>query len=197
VIVLGIVGPIASGKSVVLEELAELGAVTLAADEISRDLLKPGSALLGEVAAEFGAHLLDAAGHLKRAELAHLIFTDDSARQRLNAIMHPPMLAEIRRRIEQARAAGVELMAIEAAVLEQIGALELADKVVMVTAPRDVRTRRLRERDGLDEDEATRRLQVQEQIGLAHTPADFSIDTNCSLEATRQQVRHLWQTLNL
>jgi len=195
VIVLGIVGPIAAGKSVVLQMLAELGATVVSADDISRQLLKPGSPLVAQIAARFGGRFIDDAGHLKRKELARLIFADAAARRQLNALTHPPMVAEIQRRIEQARADGVKVMAVEAAVLEQMGALDLVDKIVMVTAPPQVRRERLIQRDALDPAEASRRIAVQQQLGLEDTPADFTIVTDCPLECTRKQVQRLWETL--
>jgi dephospho-CoA kinase len=194
-VILGVVGPMAAGKSAVVAALAELGAATIRADDISRDLLAPGAPLTEQVMAAFGRSFRDDKARLDRKALARLIFSDPAARERLNAIMHPPMLAELRRRIEQARETGAPVLAMEAAVLEQMGALGLADVVVMVCAPEEVRVRRLIARDGISEAEARRRIALQREIGLEETPARHVIDTSGDLESTRRQVRELWERL--
>lgn len=193
--VLGIVGPIGSGKSVVARMLAELGAEVIQADSISRELVEPGSPTLARIAAEFGECYVDDQARLKRKDLARLIFSDDSARERLNAIMYPAMLGRMRELIAQRRAAGCEVLVLEAAVLEPMGAIPLTDRVVMVTAPEAVRCERLTQREGLSAAEAADRIALQRRIGLEATRADFTISTDCSLECVRAQVLELWRAI--
>ncbi|MCD6351068.1 MAG: dephospho-CoA kinase [Armatimonadetes bacterium] len=192
---LGIVGPLASGKTVVLGMFAELGAASIAADDVSRDLLQPGSELLARVIEVFGRQYQRPDGSLDRAALGRLIFADDEARRRLEALTHPPMLEEMRRRVEEAERTGVPLIVVEAAVLYVMGADKLVDRVVLVTADRQERLRRLMQRDGLTREEAERRLQLHERCGLDQPPADYVIDTTQGLGQTRRQVEALWRKL--
>ncbi len=194
-VVVGLVGPLASGKSVVARELGDLGAVVFTADEVNRDLLAPDQPLLRKVVEAFGPGYLRADGSLDRAALGRRIFEDEAARMALEAMLHPAMTEELARRVAHARAAGAPFVVVEAAVLHRMGAAGLADVVVKVTASREERLKRLIERDGLSPGEAERRLGVHEQIGLDDVPADHVIDTTEGLENTRRQVRELWETL--
>jgi dephospho-CoA kinase len=191
----GLVGPLASGKSVVAGELAELGAVVFTADEVNRELLAPGQPLLERVLEAFGPGYLREDGGLDRAALGRRIFEDESSRTALESIVHVAMRDELARRVAQARAAGAPVIVVEAAVLHAMGAADLADHVVKVTAAREERLRRLVERDGFSAEEAERRLAVHEKLGLDDVPADYVIDTTAGLEATREQVRELWAKL--
>jgi len=103
------------------------------------------------------------------------------------------MIEEMRLRVEQAQAEGYPLIVVEAAVLYTMGADKLVDYVVLVTAGREERLRRLMQRDGLCRTEAEARLQLHERIGLDHPPADYVIDTTAGLEDTRRQVECLWR----
>ena len=196
-VVVGIAGPLASGKSTVLGILRELGAATLRADDVSRELLQPGQPLLAEVRAAFGAELFAPDGTLQRKKLAALIFVDPQARQRLNQIMHPPMIARLQEMLADWRGAdnGPEIVAIEAAILHEMGLDRITDKILLVTASPNVRIRRLQERDGLSEEEAQRRVELHDEMGLAEIEADYSIDTGGDLADTRRQVEQLWDTL--
>lgn len=190
--VLGLVGPVASGKTFVARELADLGAAVFTADDVNRDLLAPGQPLLAKVARAFGRDCLRADGSLDRAALARRIFADEDARLRLEAIVHPAMTEELARRAAEAKAAGAPLVVIEAAVLHRMGAAGLVDALVMVTASPDERLRRLMERDRLEAGEAELRLHVHELLGLGDVSADYVVDTTEGFEATRRQVRELW-----
>ena len=154
--VLGITGPLASGKSTVLAILGELGAQTLRADDISRELLQPGNPVLEQVRQAFGDEFFAPDGTLRRPRLAARIFADPQARARLNQIMHPPMTARLRELVDSYRhqADPPPVVALEAAILHEMGLDRLTDRILLVTAPEEVRVRRLQARDGLSEDES-------------------------------------------
>ena len=196
-IVLGVAGPLASGKSTVLEMLAELGAATLRADDVSRELLQPGQPVFEQVRAAFGEEYLTPAGELQRKKLAELIFADCQARQRLNRIMHPPMvqrLSELTNNYRQA-ANPPPVVAIEAAILHQMGLDQIVDKVLLVPASQQTRICRLCQRDGISTQQAQRRVELHDELGLGQVEADYVIDTNGELAETCQQVTNLWAEL--
>ncbi len=185
-IVIGLIGPIAAGKSVVLDEFRRHGAVTVEADSISRELLQADAPLLEEVVEEFGEQFVDAEGRLKRRELAEVVFADADARKRLEQIVHPAMVRWMSDFIRQHRIrAETEVIAVEAANLVAMGALPLVDLTVLVTAPRETRLQRLINRDGLRSEEAERRLRLHDELEIDDFQADYVIDTGCSEAFTR------------
>jgi len=197
VIVLGVAGPLASGKSTVLKMLEELGAATLRADDVSRELLQPGQPILERVRAAFGEEYFTPEGKLQRKKLAELIFANSEARQRLNQIMHPPMVARLREIADEYRRSDAPppVVAIEAAILHQMGLDQIVDKVLLVTASQETRIRRLYQRDGISEEEAQKRVKLHDELGLGEVKADYVIATNGKLAETRQQVASLWAQL--
>jgi len=193
--VIGLVGPVASGKTVVAGMLAELGAAVVNADEVNRALLAPGQPLLAKVAEAFGEQYLRPDGSLDRAALARHVFSDRAALERLEALVHPPMKAEIARRVQEALDAGAPLVVVEAAVLYRMTAADLVDCVVMVTADRGERLRRLIEDVGLPPADAEQRVALHEQLGLDRVPADYVIDTTAGRDAARAQAYAIWRRL--
>ena len=196
-VVLGVVGPIAAGKSVIIASLEGRGAVTIRADDVSRELLQPGCHELCAVQAAFGERFINGEGRLRRRALAELIFAEPAARRRLNELLHPAMVARIAEGIEQLRSSPQPppLVAVEAAILLEMGAKQLVDKLLLVNAPVEVRIQRLAQRDSLPGDEARRRVAVHDRLGLGQVQADYVIETTGSLEDTRQQVARLWPRL--
>lgn len=195
-VVIGLFGQIAAGKSVVLDEFRRLGAVTIEADVVSRELLCPGSALLAEVIEEFGEQYRDEDGRLRRGELGKLVFADPEARSRLERIVHPAMVARIAEEIERARDVGTpEAVVVEAANLIEMGARNLVDVTVLAGAPREVRLRRLMERDGLSEAEAQKRLKLHEELAIGGAGADHLIDTGGSEAIARKETERVWREI--
>ncbi|MGM0491441.1 MAG: dephospho-CoA kinase [Armatimonadota bacterium] len=191
--VIGVIGPIAAGKSVVMDELSRLGAGIIRADEVSREILAPDSPLLDEVIAEFGDSFRKKDFALDRAKLGAVVFADEDARRRLERIVHPAMVRRIAEKIERMRTTDQPAVAVEAANLIEMGAEPLVDVTVMVDAPEDVRLRRLMERDGLSRSEALRRIELHRRLGIAEHPVDFRIDTSGDEQITRRQVQRLWR----
>lgn len=173
----------------------QLGAVTVAADELSREVLAPEAPALQLVREAFGDDYFDAQGQLIRKALGNLIFCDEAARRRLDAIVHPLMTNLLRQRIEQWRGAGIPVAVVESAVLEEMGARSLVDAVVRVEAGEEVRRQRLQRRDGLSAEEARHRLAAHERLALGETTADHVLRNDEDPESLRKQVEHLWRAL--
>lgn len=191
-LVIGVVGGIGVGKTEVLRLLAGLGAATVAADELSREALAPGQPALGWVRGAFGPDYFDAEGRLRRRDLGDLIFRDDAARTRLEAIVHPAMRELLQERLKVWRQSGVKVAAVEAAVLAQMGALDLVDRVLLVTAPVCRREQRLACRDGLEPSQARARLVAHQRLGLDEPPADDIIVNDGTLDDLARKVEQFW-----
>ncbi|MFQ5811035.1 MAG: dephospho-CoA kinase [Armatimonadota bacterium] len=196
-LIVGVVGESGSGKTVVLEMLRSLGAATIEADAVARDVVAPGSDVLESIADTFGGDFIRADGSLDRKALGRLVFSDEEARRKLNALTHPAMLLRVKAQIEELadRDCPPGVVAVEAAVLREMGALELVDVVIMVKAPRALRLERIRRRDSLTADEAEARLAAQEDAGLGRLEADHVVDNGRDVACTRQQVRTVWQCI--
>lgn len=192
---IGLVGATGAGKTEVLRLFEQHGAVTIAADELSREVLAPGAPALQLVREKFGDDYFDAQGHLIRKALGSLIFCDETARRRLDAIVHPLMTDLLRKQLDQWRQEGVPVAVVESAVLEEMGARPLVDVVVRVEAGESVRRQRLQQRDALTEDEARQRLSAHERLGLAETVSDFVINNDGDPQALRKQVEQIWLAL--
>ena len=126
-----------------------------------------------------------------------MIFRDNQAREKLEAIVHPEMVEWIRRRLAELRQASrpPEIVVLEAAILTHMGLRPLVDAVVRMGATPEVCLARLQERDGISRDEARTRLAVHEAMGLFGEAADYVLDTSGTLEQTRAEVKRVWGEL--
>jgi dephospho-CoA kinase len=199
--VIALTGGIGTGKSTVSRLFRELGAVLVDADAIVHELQAPGTPLLAAIADAFGPEVLDAAGALDRQRLADRVFRDPAERQRLNALVHPRVGAEMAARIDAARRAGAPLVVVDIPLLfetrprDRDAARAGFDATVLVWAPRDVQIERACARDGAARDEIERRVDAQLPIDAKRALADHVIDNGGSLEETARQVRALFDAL--
>jgi dephospho-CoA kinase len=184
----GLTGGIASGKSTVARLFAALGIPVIDTDELSREVVAPGSPLLPRIAARFGERVLKADGSLDRAALRARVFADPRARADLEALTHPPILEAMRAR---ASAAGGPYQLLVIPLLVETGLRSEVDRVLVVDAAEDVRVRRLQARDGatLDEARALLAAQVTREARLA--AADDVIVNDGDLHRLRDQVEAL------
>lgn len=194
---IALTGGIASGKSTIARRLAERGAVVVDADQIVRDVQQPGSPVLAEIAAAFGADVVREDGSLDRAALGARVFGDAAQLQRLNAIVHPAVRVESARRFAEAAAADPRAVVVyDVPLLAEARAADPWDLVVVAHAPAHVRAGRLVRERGMSEEEARARIasQVSDEERLAL--ADVVIDTSGTLQETLRRADALWERLN-
>jgi dephospho-CoA kinase len=151
-------GGIASGKSTVASLFAALGVPVIDTDVIAREVVEPGQPALAAVVAAFGSEVLGSDGRLDRRRLRERIFTDAGARQRLNAILHPAIRAEMER---QSRAAGGEYQLLVIPLLTEGGRREHIDRVLLVDVPEALQVERLMMRDAVSREQAQASLNAQ------------------------------------
>ncbi len=187
---IGITGPIGCGKSTIAGWLRELGAVTIDADEVAREVVEPGGGLEA-VIGEFGEAVRAADGRLDRAALGRIVFADPEALRRLETIVHPAVRPRIEARLRDAAAAAAPAVVIEAIKLVEGGLAALCDEVWLVTCPPGEQRRRVAERDGhrgeMDaETDAAATIRAQGDLAARLRPAaDRIIDTGGTLGETR------------
>lgn len=199
-IIVGVTGGIAGGKSTVTRMLGGLGAHLRSADEDARAVLAEGSPLLAEVLAAFPEARAED-GSLDRGRLAGRIFADLAARARLEAILHPAIIARMTEAITAARDAGSGVLAYETPLLYEARLEPLFDAVIAVVATPALQRERLQareraaNRDPLTEDELSARLGAQIPPEEKARRADFVVRTDGSLTDTEAQVRRVWERL--
>ncbi|MBI5479809.1 MAG: dephospho-CoA kinase [Deltaproteobacteria bacterium] len=193
--VIGLTGGIASGKSTVAHMLAELGAAVIDADQVARDIVRPGQPALAAIVAAFGAEVLTTSGEVDRKRLAERVFADPAARRQLERITHPRILEETARRVAELGTRGVAVVVYEASLLVESGGHRGLAGLIVVAASAEVQLRRLQERDGLAADEAARRLAAQAPLRDKVAVADYVIDGSAALETTRAQVAAAWSDI--
>jgi dephospho-CoA kinase len=181
-------GGIASGKSACARRFAALGASVVDADVVARELVAPGMPALGEIAAAFGAHMLDSAGSLERAEMRALVFGDAEARRRLEAILHPRVRAEMRARAEVATGAYALLVV---PLYAESGGYDFVDRVCVVDLPRDIQLARAIARDRMTPSLAEAMLEAQASREQRLAIADDVIDNSGAPDGLDAQVRAL------
>ena len=191
----GLTGGIGSGKSTVAQMLQARGAVVIDADAIARELVEPGEPALHALVDEFGDSIIASDGSLLRGRLASVAFATPDGTARLNAIMHPLIAAESRRRIDRAAEAGAHVVVYDMPLLLETGQRDVVDLVVVVDVPVETQVRRAVDLRGLEEADVRRRIEVQLTREERLAAADVVIDNSGSVIHTREQVDVLWARL--
>lgn len=186
----GLTGGMASGKSTVSRQLAELGCHVIDADMLARAVVAPGEPALQTIVQAFGRAVLRPDGTLDRARLGALVFADAEKRKRLEAITHPAIQARRQAALAALAAQGYDgLVVQDAALLIEVGGAAHVDRLVVVYADRAVQRERLMLRDRIDAAEADRRLATQMPLAAKVRLAHYVIDNSDSPEETAAQVR--------
>ena len=190
VVQVGLTGGIGAGKTAVARRFVELGALLVDADVLAREVVEPGTAGLAAVVAEFGPGVLGADGALDRPALARIVFDDDAARSRLNAIVHPLVR---RRAAELIAAAPPDAVVVQdVPLLVETGAAGRYDLVVVVEAPAEVRVGRLVRDRGMDAGEVRARMAAQASDAERRAVADVVLSNDGDLDALRAAVDRVW-----
>lgn len=195
-LVIGLVGGIGSGKSVASAMLAELGAEVINADLVGHEVYEPGKPGFDAIVAAFGADVVGEDGRIDRKKLGPIVFADGAKLERLNAIVHPLIRAELERRIARARADGrVRAVVVEAAILLEAGWRSLVDQVWVVAARREDVVQRLAAQRGMAAAETDARIAKQMTDAERRSAADVVIENVGSLDDLRARLAGLWHAV--
>lgn len=184
--VIGVTGTIASGKSAVGKILSKLQVPVFDTDEIVHELLTEPTQTRKAVFERFGQSIADSNGSVNRRALAQIVFADERARRDLEGIVHPAVIAECRRRIDQLPDSAIA--AVLAPLLFEAGLKDEYDETWSVYASGQSVKQRLMDRDKLSELEADKRLKAQWSQEKKAELADVKIDNSGTLEETEKQV---------
>jgi len=191
-LIIGLTGGIACGKSTISLTLRELGAVIIDGDVLSRKLTAANGAALPAIRAAFGDGVFHPDGTLNRRALGAVVFADDAARNRLDAIIQPMLREMIVRGIEDARKSGAAACVLDMPLLYEKDLDGLCDRVWCAYIPRNIQLQRLMERDGFTREEAEQRLRSQLPAEEKAAKADVVIDTSGPIQYTKGSVISLY-----
>ncbi len=195
-ILVGLTGGIASGKSLVAKLLKDLGAYVIDADEIAHEVVQPGTPTYREILQQFGEEILGKDGTIDRAKLGQQVFSDPIRRAVLEGIVHPKVFAvEETRRREIAQKDPQAVIIFDAPLLIETRAHELMDRVIVVYADRKTQLKRLKERDRLDPEEAKLRISAQLPLSDKKQYADYIIDGMASPQEVATQTEAIYKDL--
>jgi len=194
-LVVGLTGGIATGKSTVAAMFAARGAAVVDTDRIAHALQEPGQPCHRRIVEAFGPEALDGQGRIDRRRLGGRVFADASARQRLEAIMHPAIREACENAIRAAEASGTKVCIVDAALILEAGRRDRFHRIVVVAAPEDVQVERLARSRGLTAAEARQRLASQWPTAAKAALADFVIDNGGDLAHTEEQVARVYAAL--
>lgn len=189
----GLTGGIATGKSTVTQMLRELGLPVIDADALAREVVEPGRPALAEIAARFPGVV--EGGVLNRAKLGALVFNDADARAALNAITHPKIRALALEKTLALAETGATHAIYDAALLLENKLHEGMNGVILVTCPLETQVARVMARDGLSEEAARARIASQMSTDEKRQYATWVIDNGGTREDTRRQVEAVVRAL--
>jgi len=193
-LVIGLTGSIGTGKSEVAHLLESLGAVLINADQVGHEAYAPNTESWREVIEAFGRDILQPNDEIDRRKLGAVVFADPQQMAILNSIMHPRIAGMVGERIEKLRDQGTEVVVVEAALLFEAKWDYLVDEVWTTDAPVATVIQRLRDRNGLQEEEVRKRIDSQrdreERLARSHLVLDNSGD----VAALEQTVKSVWET---
>jgi dephospho-CoA kinase len=196
-IVIGLTGNIGSGKSTVSRKLKDLGATVIDADQVARDVVKPGTPALRKIVQTFGNGILNDDGTLNRKKLGALAFQDPAARAVLNKITHPWIKEAILGEVEKYRRqpASNQIVVVEAPLLIEVDLHHGLDEIWVVQVDERVQLERLMNRDGITAAEARQRIASQLPQAEKLKYATRVIDNSGSEDETKKQVARHWASL--
>jgi dephospho-CoA kinase len=192
---IAVTGSAGSGKSIVCEQLARRGGQLIDADQVARDVVKPGTEGLGKIIDYFGGTVLTGDGVLDRAALRRRILSDADDRRVLEAMLHPVIIAEMEARMKAAHDEGYAFVVAEVPLLFETGMASRFDKVVLVKADRHIKVRRLTQRDNVSEEDAKRLLDIQIPDDKKEEQSDFVIENNGTLDELIKYVDRLYEMI--
>jgi dephospho-CoA kinase len=194
-LLVGLTGNIASGKSTVSQMLAERGATIIDADLLARQAVEPGTPGYEHIVARWGDAVLTPDGRLDRAALRNIVFSNHEELERLNAIVHPAVEQMRDRLVGEALERGDRIVVCDIPLLFERHLGENFDRIILVDAPRPLRLERLVRDRGLRETEAMEMITAQMPAELKRARADIVIDNDGTLAQLEQQVAAAWATL--
>jgi dephospho-CoA kinase len=195
-LLIGITGGIASGKTEVAKVFRKKGAVVLSGDEIGKEVVESKKSVQKELVKTFGREILKKDGTLDRRKLGKLAFQSNKAKDKLNRIVHPHLLRELRGKIRNLRAQGKHsVVVVDAALIVEWGLEKELDHLVFVQSNRENKIRRLQNGKAYSKKEALDRIRSQLPEAIKKGRADFVIKNDKGLAELRKEAKKTWDLI--
>lgn len=193
---IGLTGGLGSGKSTVSDIFKAKGIPLIDADLIARQVVEPGQAAHQEIKRTFGSSVFDASDHLDRSKLAEHVFSRPRQLKRLNLILHPPILKEIKRQVQGYQRKGYPYVVIDAALLIEENLHQDMDKTIVVWSPKKARLMRLKKNRSYSHRHAEERMQAQLPLRDKCRVADYVLDNSGTRAQLKRATLKLIETLD-
>ena len=195
-VIIGLTGSIATGKSTVSTMLRDAGMPIVDADVVAREVVEPGTHTLEAIKLAFGPGVIEN-GVLNRSQVGNIVFDNQSELQRLNAIMQPAIRSVMADKINFWRTQHVPVLILDIPLLfeREYDKNYHVDKIIVVSADPEVQLARLKSRDSLDERQAKNRMRTQMPIAEKVARADYVINNNGDKSQLKAQVDNLIEKL--
>ena len=195
--IIGLTGGIASGKSTVAKMLEEKGAHLLDADQLAREAVEPDQPAWQAIVDWLGQSILLPDRNIDREKLASQVFNDKKKLENLNKIVHPWVGRRFIELSEQIKASNPRaILVYDIPLLIEAGMQKRVDHILLVYVPRETQIARLQQRDGLSRRDAEQRLKSQMLLEDKRKHAHTVIDNSGSIPETARQVEQFWQKIN-
>jgi dephospho-CoA kinase len=195
-LIVGLTGGVASGKTVVSQVLKEEGAYIIDADQIARELVQPHKPAWSELIRAFGQEILQEDGSIQRKKLADKVFVDPRQRKLLNQILHPRIKEEMDRRTKEIGEKDPQaIVVIDAPLMVELGDHREMDKLIVVTSTQTQQIERLKDRDRTNTEEALRIVSSQMPLEEKLKFANYVIRNEGSMEETKKRAKEVYQEL--
>uniref|UniRef100_UPI004025C5C2 dephospho-CoA kinase n=1 Tax=Megasphaera micronuciformis TaxID=187326 RepID=UPI004025C5C2 len=195
---IGLTGSIATGKSTVTNMLKELGAFVIDCDKMARDVVAPGTRGLAKIEAAFGKDAVAADGSMDRVYIGDLVFRNPEMKKRLENILFPLIFEALDKELLRLEREGATpVVFLDMPLLYEVKYDSYVDEVWLVYVPFEVQLSRLMKRNGYTKEEALLRIHSQISVDKKKSLAQQVIDNSGTLEDTKEQVRSLWERLQM
>lgn len=195
-LLIGVTGGIACGKTEVCKVFQKKGAIILSGDEIGKEVVEKNKKVLKELVKTFGKEILNKNESLNRRKLGKLAFASKESKDKLNRIIHPYLLRELTKRIENLEKKNYEgVVAIDAALIVEWGLQKELDYLIFVESKREDKIKRLQKEKGYSRKEALNRIKSQLPEITKKRLADFVIINDKGLSQLRKKAEKIWNRL--
>ena len=196
-ILIGLTGGVATGKSTVAKMFKKCGAIVIDADELAREVVRPGQPAWRDIMRRFGKSVLNSDRTINRQALGQIVFRDRTKLRQLERIIHPRVAAEQKRLTRQASRKDPNAVVIyDVPLLFEADIDKRVDKIIVVTADRESQIARLKKRNGLTRAEAFRRIKSQIPLSKKVRLADIVIDGTLSRALCRKRIQETFVILS-
>ena len=192
-LIIGLTGGFGTGKSYVAGIFRSLGAKVIDADLLAHDSIKRGSSAYKKVVALFGPSVLKAGREIDRPKLGRLVFGDKRLLKRLDEIIHPEVISEIKKKLRQTSKGDV--VVIDAPLLIEAGLAGMVDELVVVACPKSEQIRRCMRKFGVDKKEVLKRVKSQISLTKKIKMADYVVNNNGPKAETREAAKKIWRQI--